>query len=236
MRLLQQLATARYFVDDHFLLEREAYRGICQGIDEQASRSSWGCERAVGLLEFIYRIFLDLFSTVQHLFPGLAKAHCRTIMFGIESGSQKVLDRLKKEPDARVRSRPPHDREERRHRDRPRFFVVGTPDEDRRRHARHVRLRVDAAPRYLGFNRLCVYRGRALAGVRARGLVDDLADWYKYFKCSEIDPTCLPGDVINAERAAVLRRLSLKVRHYPLQTLQLLRRFLRYMPLRDVVT
>ena len=27
----------------------------------------------------------------------MAKAHCRTLMFGIESGSQKVLDRLKKE-------------------------------------------------------------------------------------------------------------------------------------------
>src|SRR3989449_10090721 len=36
-------------------------------------------------------------SVAQHLFPAMAKAHCRTAMFGIESGSQKVLDRLKKE-------------------------------------------------------------------------------------------------------------------------------------------
>ena len=27
----------------------------------------------------------------------MAKAHCRTLMFGIETGSQKILDRLKKE-------------------------------------------------------------------------------------------------------------------------------------------
>ena len=33
----------------------------------------------------------------QHLFPAMAQARCRTVMFGIESGSQKVLDRLKKE-------------------------------------------------------------------------------------------------------------------------------------------
>ena len=70
----------------------------------------------------------------------------------------------------------------------------------------------------------------------ARGLVDDATDWYKYFKCSEIDPTCLSGPVINDERAAGLRRLfRYKVTHYPLQTFRLLRRFLRHMPLRDVI-
>jgi hypothetical protein len=66
-------------------------------------------------------------------------------------------------------------------------------------------------------------------------LVDDAADWYKYFKCSEIDPTCLAGPVINAERSAGLRRLfRYKLTHYPLQSFRLLRRFMRYMPLRDV--
>jgi hypothetical protein len=69
-----------------------------------------------------------------------------------------------------------------------------------------------------------------------RGLVDDATDWYKYFKCSEIDPTCLPGAVINAERSAGLRRLfRYKLTHYPVQTFRLLRRFMRYMRLRDVV-
>jgi hypothetical protein len=67
-------------------------------------------------------------------------------------------------------------------------------------------------------------------------LVDETSDWYKYFKCSEIDPTCLPGAVINAERTAGFKRLfRYKVTHYPLQTLRLLRRFLRHMALRDVV-
>jgi len=87
------------------------------------------------------------------------------------------------------------------------------------------------------FNRLCVYRGTPLwQEYVKRGLVSDLDDWYKYFKCSEIDPTCLPGEIINTERAAGLRRLfAYKLRHYPLQTLRLLRRFTRYMKLRDVL-
>ena len=52
-----------------------------------------------------------------------------------------------------------------------------------------------------GFNRLCVYRGTPLwQEYVKRGLVQDATDWYKYFKCSEIDPTCLPGEVINRVR------------------------------------
>ena len=40
-----------------------------------------------------------------------------------------------------------------------------------------------------GFNRLCVYRGTPLwQEYVKRGLVKDATDWYKYFKCSEIDP------------------------------------------------
>ena len=68
-----------------------------------------------------------------------------------------------------------------------------------------------------------------------RGLVSETADWYKYFKCSTIDPTCLPGEVINEVRRQGLRRLFVyKILHYPLQTFRLIRRFLRFMPARDV--
>ena len=96
-----------------------------------------------------------------------------------------------------------------------------------------AKLRLDT----FGFNRLCVYRGTPLwHEYIQRGLVNDADDWYKYFKCSEIDPTCLPGEVINAERNAGFRRLFVyKLTHYPIQTLRLLRRFLRHMPLRDVL-
>ena len=81
-----------------------------------ASRIEWGCEGRVD-------------SVAQHLFPAMAKAHCRTIMFGIESGSQKVLDRLKKEQTlAEVETAVTNAKQagiEIVHG----FFVVGSPDE-----------------------------------------------------------------------------------------------------------
>jgi len=221
---LQQLGYgAVAFVDDHFLLQPKRIAAICKGINDRGIAIHWSCEGRVD-------------SVAQHLFPAMAKAQCRTVMFGIESGSQKVLDRLKKEQTlAEVETAVMNAKQagiDIVHG----FFVVGNPDEtveDMRATFRFAStLRLDT----FGFNRLCVYRGTPLwQEYVKRGLVSELTDWYKYFKCSEIDPTCLPGEAINAERRAGLRRLFLyKLTHYPVQTFRLLRRFLRYMPVHDV--
>jgi radical SAM superfamily enzyme YgiQ (UPF0313 family) len=215
---------AVYFVDDHFLLQPKRIDAICRGIGANDVTIQWGCEGRVD-------------SVAQHLFPAMAKAHCRTLMFGLESGSQKILDRLRKEQTlAEVETAVSNAKRagiEIVHG----FFVVGSPDETvedmKATFAFASRLPLDT----FGFNRLCVYRGTPLWHEYVqRGLVHEATDWYKYFKCSEIDPTCLPGQVINDVRRAGLRRLfGYKLLYHPIQTFRLLRRFLRYMPVRDVL-
>jgi radical SAM superfamily enzyme YgiQ (UPF0313 family) len=215
---------AVYFVDDHFLLRPKRIEAMCQGINDAGITIQWGCEGRVD-------------SAAQHLFPAMAKAHCRTLMFGVESGSQKVLDRLKKEQSLTDVETAVRNAKRAGIEIVHGFFVVGNPDETvedmRATFDFAARLRLDT----FAFNRLCVYRGTPLwQEYVARGLVSEAADWYKYFKCSEIDPTCLPGEVINAERTAGFRRLfRYKLTHYPLQTLRVLRRFGRHMRLRDVI-
>ncbi len=59
-----------YFVDDHFLLKPRRVEEICRGIRERGVTLAWGCEGRVD-------------SAGARLFPALAKAHCRTLMFGI---------------------------------------------------------------------------------------------------------------------------------------------------------
>ena len=213
-----------YFVDDHFLLQPKRIDAICKGVTDAGLSIQWGIEGRVD-------------SVAQHLFPAMAKAHCRTVMFGIESGSQKILDRLKKEQTLdEVRTAVKNAKKagiEIVHG----FFTVGNPDET----VEDMQATFDFASKLpldtFGFNRLCVYRGTPLwQEYLKRGLVNDATDWYKYFKCSEIDPTCLPGETINEVRQEGLKRLFLyKLTHYPIQTYRLLRRFLRYMPVRDVV-
>ncbi len=213
-----------YFVDDHFLLQPKRIEAICKGINENNIEIEWGCEGRVD-------------SVAQHLFPAMAKAHCRTLMFGIESGSQKILDRVRKEQTLEEITNAVTNAKKAGIEIVHGFFVVGNPDET----VEDMRATFDFAARLpldtFGFNRLCVYRGTPLwQEYLTRGLINDVNDWYKYFKCSTIDPTCLPGEVINEERHKGLRRLFLyKLLHYPVQTFRLLRRFFRYMPARDVI-
>ena len=157
-------------------------------------------------------------------------------MFGIESGSQKILDRVRKEQTLEEVETAVTNAKKAGIEIVHGFFVVGNPDET----AEDMKATFDFAARLpldtFGFNRLCVYRGTPMwQEYVKRGLVNDENDWYKYFKCSAIDPTCLSGEQINDARRAGLRRLFIhKLLHYPWQTFRLLRRFLRYMPARDV--
>ncbi len=212
-----------YFVDDHFLLQPKRIEAICKGVTQAGLKIQWGIEGRVD-------------SVAQHLFPAMAKAHCRTVMFGIESGSQKILDRLQKEQTLAEVETAVRNAKKAGIEIVHGFFTVGNPDET----VEDMNATFDFASKLpldtFGFNRLCVYRGTPLwQEYVKRGLVNEATDWYKYFKCSEIDPTCLPGETINSVRQEGLKRLFLyKIFHYPLQTWKLLRRFLRFMPVRDV--
>jgi len=72
-----------YFLDDNFLLQLSRIEKICQLVKKEGLTIKWSCEGRVD-------------SVAKNLFPQMAEAGCRTLMFGLESGSQKVLDRLKK--------------------------------------------------------------------------------------------------------------------------------------------
>ncbi|HEV8375118.1 MAG TPA: radical SAM protein [Candidatus Polarisedimenticolia bacterium] len=215
---------AVFFVDDHFLLQPKRIEEICRGINDNGITIEWGCEGRVD-------------STCMDLFPAMARAHCRTLMFGIESGSQKILDRLKKEQTLQEIETAVSNAKRAGIEIVHGFFVVGIPDEteeDLRATFKFAsKIRIDS----FGFNRLCVYRGTPLwKEYVTRGLVNDAADWYKYFKCTSIDPTCLSGEEVHRIRSEEMRKVILyKFTHYPVQTLKLLRRFTRYMPLRDVL-
>jgi len=212
------------FVDDHFLLQPKRIEAICNGIMEEKLSIRWGIEGRVD-------------SVAQHLFPAMAKANCGAMMFGIESGSQKILDRLKKEQTLDQVTTAVKNAKKAGVEIVHGFFTVGNPDET----IEDMKATFDFASRLpldtFGFNRLCVYRGTPLwQEYVKRGLVNETTDWYKYFKCSEIDPTCLSGETINRVRQEGIKKLfGYKLIHYPRQTFQLLRRFFRYMPVRDVL-
>jgi len=225
---LEQLSAAGYrsiyLTDDHFLINRQRITAICNGIIERGLKIRWGCEGRADALGI-------------ELFPLLRRAQCTFLAFGVEAGTQKVLDRLKKKQtlaqvEHAVREAKRHGIE-RVHG----FFVVGCPGEtesDIRASFRFAaRLELDT----FGFNRLCAYRGTPLwQEYLERGIIDDDRDWYKWFKCTDVDPTALPSEVVNRLRARGYASLFVRrILQRPVRTARLLRDFGRHMKTTDIL-
>jgi len=207
-----------YLTDDHFLLKRTRIHEICQGMIDRKLELRWGCEGRVD-------------SVAIDQFPIMAESNCSFLAFGIESGSQKVLERLKKRQTLEQIERAV--REAKRHgiATTHGFFLVGSPDETENEILQSFRFAARLKLDTFGFNRLCVYRGTPLwhEYIR-RGIIDDERDWDKWFKCSDIDPTVLPSKVVNRVRQKgymllFAHRLLLR----PFRTFKLLHTFSQHM-------
>jgi radical SAM superfamily enzyme YgiQ (UPF0313 family) len=213
-----------YLTDDHFLLQRNRIADICNGIVGRKLQFHWGCEGRVD-------------SVGIDQLPLLARARCDMLAFGVEAGTQKVLDRLRKR---QTLAQVEHAVAEAKRNGIARvhgFFVIGSPGEtaeDIRETFRFAaRLPIDT----FGFNRLAVYRGTPLWQEYAgRGILDDGRDWDKSFKCCHIDPDTVPDDEVNALRMKGYASLLLhRIRSRPVQTWRLLRTFSRHMAVKDLL-
>lgn len=213
-----------YLTDDHFLLKRQRIKAICTGIIQRKLRFHWGCEGRVDSLA------VDQLSL-------MSKANCAALAFGLESGTQKTLDRLGKNQTLaqikRAVSEAKRQGIERLHG----FFIIGSPGETKADIMETFRLATRLPVDTVGFSRLCVYRGTPLWREYVdRGLIDNERDWHQRFKCCDIDPTVLPNAAIRRLRTKGYAMLFAKrfLRH-PIRSYNLLRTFSRYMKTSDLM-
>ncbi|MDI6872595.1 MAG: radical SAM protein [Bacillota bacterium] len=75
-------ATYVFFADDIFTLNHRWVRELLDLLVKLDRRPEWGCATRVDLVD-------------QKLLREMAKAGCRAIQFGVESGSQRILDSVK---------------------------------------------------------------------------------------------------------------------------------------------
>ncbi len=213
-----------YLTDDHFLLKRQRINEICQGIIDRRLEFRWGCEGRV-----------DAVGVDQ--LPIMSRANCSFLAFGVEAGTQKILDRLNKH---QTLEQVEHAVNEAKRHGITRvhgFFVIGSPGETREDIMESFRFAARLKLDTFGFNRLCAYRGTPLWQEYVdRGIIDDERDWHKWFKCSDIDPTALPSEVVNQVRMKGYALLfARRIFRRPIQTYKLLRTFGRHMKTSDIL-
>jgi len=213
-----------YMTDDHFLLKRKRIREICEGIIGRGLEFRWGCEGRVD------SIAVDQFEI-------MAESNCSFLAFGIEAGTQKVLDRLKKNQTLAQIEHAVGEAKRHGIDTAHGFFLVGSPDETEADILESFRFAARLPLDTFGFNRLCSYRGTPLWQEYVdRGIIDDERDWYKWFKCSDIDPTILPSETVNrARKKGYLILFAHRVFLRPIQTFKLLRTFGKSMKASDIL-
>ena len=225
MQLLNDMGyRSVYLTDDHFLLNRKRINEICNGIIERKLEFRWGCEGRVDSL------------AVDQL-PIMSKANCNFLAFGVEAGTQKVLNRLKKN---QTLEQVEHAVSEAKRHGMARvhgFFIIGTPGETKEEIMESFRFAARLKLDTFSFNRLCAYRGTPLWQEYVdRRIIDDERDWHKWFKCSDIDPTVLSSAVVNRLRMKGYAFLFVRrIFGRPIQTYNLLRTLGRHMKASDVI-
>jgi radical SAM superfamily enzyme YgiQ (UPF0313 family) len=213
-----------YLTDDHFLLKRRRIETICQGIIDRKLQFRWGCEGRVDS------------AAVEEL-PIMGKANCRMLAFGIESGTQKTLDRLKKNQNLDQIENAINEAKKHGIDTAHGFFVLGSPGETEAEMLESFRFAARLKLDTFGFNRLCVYRGTPLWQEYIDcGIIDDERDWNKWFKCSDIDPTVLPSEAVHRARMkGYLLLFGYRILRRPVSTFRLILRFSRYMKFSNVL-
>jgi len=213
-----------YLTDDHFLLKRKRINEICKGIIERKLEFRWGCEGRVDS------------DVVDHL-PIMGEAKCGFLAYGIEAGTQKILDWLKKNQTLEQIEHAVSETKRHGIAMTHGFFLIGTPTETEEDILESFRFAARLKLDTFSFNRLCVYRGTPLwQEYTDRGIIDDERDWYKWFKCSDIDPTVLPSEVVNRTRKKGYALLfARRIFGRPVQTYELLRTFGRHMNTSDIM-
>jgi radical SAM superfamily enzyme YgiQ (UPF0313 family) len=212
-----------YLTDDHFMVKRKRIIDICNGIIERKLAFHWGCEGRVD-------------SVAVDQMGLMARANCNFLAFGVEAGTQKILDRLNKNQSMKQIEHAVSEAK-RQGIDRVHgFFLVGSPGETEKDILETFRFAARLKLDTFGFNRLCAYRGTPLWQEYVdQGIIDDTRDWHKWFKCSDIDPTVLPSEVVNRARMKGYGLLfALRIFLRPLQTYRLVRTFGRYMKKRAI--
>ena len=205
------------------MLKSKRINAICTGIIKRGLEFQWGCEGRVD-------------SVAIDQLPVMSKAGCTFLAYGVEAGTQQILDRLKKnqtlEQIEHAVSLAKRHGIKRAHG----FFLVGSPGETRKDIIQSFRFAARLQLDTFGFNRLCVYRGTPLwQEYIQRGIIDDESDWPKWFKCSDIDPTILPSEVVNQARMKGYALLFLlRILKRPIATFKLVRTFGQYMKTSDI--
>lgn len=224
---LEEIAGEGYraftFLDDNFLLDPERVKEICEGIVARSHGFRWACEGRAD-------------PRMNGVFEKLSAAGCDMVMFGIESGSQRVLNEMNKKTKLlEIEQSVAHAKKAGigiRHG----FFIVGSPGETVEEVRKSFEFAEHIEINSFNFGTLTAFRGTPLwRDAVAKGLIDEDKDWDKMFPVHTIYPNVIDSNILYLLRSRLVRRLlRRKVMKSPREAATLFMRFLKCISAQDI--
>jgi radical SAM superfamily enzyme YgiQ (UPF0313 family) len=211
------------FVDDNFLLQPKRATEICEGMLARGHSFLWACEGRAD-------------PRVNGVFEKLSRAGCDLIMFGVESGSQRVLDGMNKRTKLPEIERAVAHAKKAGIALRHGFFIVGSPEETPEQVEKTFAFAEKIEITSFNFNSLIAFRGTPLwRDAVGRGLIDEEKDWDKMFAVHSIYPDAIDSKTLFPLRSRLVKRLvRRKVMKHPREAVKIFRRFLECMSAQDI--
>lgn len=202
------------FNDDVFTLDRKRVFEICHDIIERKIHVDWGCESRVDNIE-------------PEMLRSMREAGCRRIAFGVESGSQRVLDFLKKK--ATVEQIRSATRLTKKARIEVTYYVIiGTPCETKEDIELTRKLVSDAQPDYLSVSFFTPLPGTEAWHILENNLVTRDPGQIDYFDSCAFNHEHLSSKELKSARISILKEFRTKtlLRYFssPRKILRVLRR------------
>jgi radical SAM superfamily enzyme YgiQ (UPF0313 family) len=178
------------FFDETFTMSNKRVRAICEGIRQERLDIRWYCNTRVHLVN-------------PDLLRDMRSAGCSGISFGVESGSQKILDGASKQAtvqQAREAIRAAKDAGIKTYC----AFILGLPGETRETAMDTIRFALDTLPNGAQFNVLAPYPGTQLHDeLQEQGLLP-VMDWRKMYQ----DQAALGTKDLTPQELNDLRKLA----------------------------
>jgi len=144
------------FFDDCFALDKKRVSALCAGLGNMRKRVSWTCLTTVG-------------SVDRDILREMKRAGCWQVLFGLESGNDRVLERLRKGATVEQNIRAVRLAKEAGLSVRA-DFICGTPGETRETMTETLEFALASGVEFAHFNKFVPFPGTELyAGIRAGG-------------------------------------------------------------------
>lgn len=178
------------FFDETFTMNKKRVRELCEGIRREGLEFRWYCNTRVHLVD------PDLLRTMR-------AAGCSGISFGVESGNQKVLDRVSKQATVEQAAHAIGWAKEAGIKTYC-AFILGLPGETEESAMDTIRFALRTLPNGAQFNVLAPYPGTELyETLRKAGQIPEL-DWRKMYQ----DSALLGAGELSPEALNRLRKLA----------------------------